>query len=91
MKLTYKPLWKLMIDMELSNGDVIEMAGISKSTFYKLKKDESVNLDIILRICKALDCDVKDVVACEREKMNRVVREGEDHASDVVEYIEDES
>ncbi len=67
MKLSYKPLWKLMIDREIKNTDVIEKAGISKSTFYKLKKGENVNTDVLLKICKALKCDIKEIVECEED------------------------
>lgn len=65
MKLSYKPLCKLMIDKEVKNNDVIEKANISKSTFYKLKKGENVTTDVLLKICEALECDISDIVECE--------------------------
>ncbi|MGI6739822.1 MAG: helix-turn-helix domain-containing protein [Christensenellales bacterium] len=68
MKLTYKPLFKMMIDRELKNSDVIEMSGISKSTFYKLKNDENVNTEILLKVCEALECDISEIVECEENK-----------------------
>lgn len=66
-KFSYKPLWKLMIDNELNNNDFMEKAHISKSTFYKLKHNENVTTDVLLRICNELDCDIYDVLECIEE------------------------
>lgn len=66
-KFTYKPLWKLMIDKELNNNDFMERTHISKSTFYKLKHNENVTTDVLLRICNELDCDIYDVLECVEE------------------------
>ncbi len=68
MKLSYKPLWKTMIDKDITNKEIIDKAEISKSTFYKLKKGKNVNTCILLKICTALNCDIKEIVECMEEK-----------------------
>jgi DNA-binding Xre family transcriptional regulator len=62
MGVSYKKLWKLLIDRDLLKRDLRERANISPSTMAKLGRGESVNMDILLRICKALDCDIADIV-----------------------------
>ncbi len=54
MKLSYKKLWKLLIDREIKYKDLISKLGISRSTFYKLKNDENVNTGTLLKICNTL-------------------------------------
>lgn len=71
MRFSYKPLWKLMIDKELEYYDLIEMAGISKSTFYKLKNGGNVTTDILLKICSCLEVDISEIMECEPEKVAR--------------------
>jgi DNA-binding Xre family transcriptional regulator len=62
MGASYKKLWKLLIDRDLLKRDLRERANISPSTMAKLGRGESVNMDILLRICKALNCDIADIV-----------------------------
>ena len=66
-KFSYKPLWKLMIDKDIKNQQLMDKANISKSTFYKLKNCENVTTDILLRICIELDCDISDIMECVEE------------------------
>jgi len=61
-KLSYKKLWKLLIDLDINKKTLSQMADISASTLTKLSKGESVNMEIIMRICNALDCEIHDVV-----------------------------
>lgn len=61
MKLSYKKLWKLLIDRGIKKGDLKNMAQISQSTMAKLARDEVVNTSILIRICTALHCDVGDI------------------------------
>lgn len=68
MKFSYKKLWKLLIDRNIKHKDLISSIGISKSTFYKLKKDENVMTDILLKICKFLECDISDIMECIEDK-----------------------
>jgi len=68
MKFSYKPLWKLLIDKEMSNKDLIHIAGISKSTLHKLKTEKNVNTDSLLKICSALQCNISDIMECVEDK-----------------------
>jgi DNA-binding Xre family transcriptional regulator len=62
MAISYKKLWKLLIDRDLKKKELRQMAGISASSITKLGKDENVNTEILERICKALDCDISDIM-----------------------------
>lgn len=62
MAASYKRLWKLLIDRDMSKGDLCRSAKISSSTMAKLGKSESVNLDILLRICDVLEVDISDIM-----------------------------
>lgn len=65
MHISYKKLWKLLIDRELMKKDLCKMAGISSASMAKLGKNENVNTDIILKICMALNCNVGDIMEIE--------------------------
>ena len=60
--ISYNPLWKKLIDLKMSKAELAEKAGISRSTLARMRKDEAVNLDVILKICNALDCEAYDVL-----------------------------
>lgn len=62
MIISYKKLWKLLIDRELKKKDLREMAGISPSTIAKLGRNENVNTEILIKICQALSCDIYDIM-----------------------------
>lgn len=66
MKMSYKKLCKLLIDKDMKKTDLRKAAGISSSSLAKLGKDENVTTDVLLRICKALDCELDDIVEIER-------------------------
>lgn len=69
MAFTYKPLWKLLIDREMTKKELMETAGISKSTMDKMGRGENISLEIIDRICNHFDCRVEDVIEhCEPRK-----------------------
>lgn len=63
MPFTYKPLWKMLIDREMSKKQFMEITGISKSTVMKMNKDENVSMEIIDRICMAFQCEVSDIIS----------------------------
>ena len=67
MKFSYKKLWKLLIDRDIKHKDLIDKTEISRSTFYKLKKDENVTTDLLLKICEFLQCDISDIMECIEE------------------------
>lgn len=62
MKISYKKLWKLLIDKDMMKKDLAEKAGISSASVAKLGRNENVNTEILLKICKALQCDVSDIM-----------------------------
>lgn len=61
-KLSYKKLFKKMIDIDMKNAELMEQAKVSKSTFYKMKNGENVTTDVLVRICDVLDCDISEIV-----------------------------
>lgn len=71
MPLTYKKLFKLMIDKKMKKKDLCKVADISTSTVTKLCNDKYVNTEIIEKICDALECDVSDIVEITKEGMGR--------------------
>jgi DNA-binding Xre family transcriptional regulator len=62
MGASYKKLWKLLIDKDMIKRDLCKAAGISGTTVAKLGRGESVNTDILLKICNALQCDIADIM-----------------------------
>ena len=60
--ITYKKLWKLLIDRELKKKDLCQMAHISPSSLTKMKNNASITTDIISRICEALGCQTSDIM-----------------------------
>ncbi|NLD18205.1 MAG: helix-turn-helix transcriptional regulator [Tissierellia bacterium] len=61
MGVTYKPLWKLLIDREIKKTEMSKAIEISSSTLSKLGKDQYVSLDVLVRICKYLNCQLSDI------------------------------
>lgn len=68
MRISYKKLWKLLIDRDMRKKDLQNLAGISSTSITKLGKNENVNTEIIEKICNALDCDVCDIMEMTEEK-----------------------
>lgn len=62
MKISYKKLWKLLIDRDMMKKDLAKEAGISTASIAKLGRNENVNTDILLRICVALKCEISDIL-----------------------------
>ncbi|MGP2528669.1 helix-turn-helix domain-containing protein [Acidaminococcus sp. LBK-2] len=62
MAFTFKPLWKLLIDKDMTKKELMRETGISKSTMDKMGRGDNVSLDIIDRICNHFDCKVEDVL-----------------------------
>ena len=61
---SYKKLFKKLIDLDMTNNELMGNAKISKSTFYKMKNGQNITTDVLLRICNALDCDIYEIVDC---------------------------
>ena len=62
MPFSYKPLWKLLIDKELSKKKLMDETGISKSTIVKMVPGEQVSMDILDRLCNFLECDIEEII-----------------------------
>lgn len=62
MAISYKKLWKLLIDKDMKKKDLQRVAGISSASVTKLSKNENVNTEILQKICTALDCDISDIM-----------------------------
>jgi len=67
MAISYKKLWKLLIDRDMLKKDLQQKAGISSASITKLGKNENVNTDILEKICKALGCDISDIMEMNEE------------------------
>ena len=65
VKITYKPLWKILIDKEMSKTELRKRTRIAPSTFTKMNNDQQVSLDVLARICKELNCGFDDVIEIE--------------------------
>ena len=62
MHFNYNNLWKLLIDKKMNKQDLRKLTGISSASIAKLGKGENVNTEVLLRICKALDCDISNIM-----------------------------
>lgn len=67
MSVTYKKLWKLLIDKEMSKAELREATGIAASTFSRMNKNEDVSLEVLSKMCIALDCEIGDIVEVVRD------------------------
>lgn len=70
IKITYKPLWKMLIDREMSKTDLRKKTKIAPSTFTKMNNDQQVSMDVLARICVELKCGFDDIVQIESVKMD---------------------
>ena len=62
MTVSYKKLWKLLIDKDLMKKDLQKEAGISWATMTKMSKGEVVSTEVLMKVCKVLHCNVGDIV-----------------------------
>lgn len=68
MTISYDKLWKLMIDKKINKTQLSEKAGITTNAMAKLGKNETVQVEILVKICDALKCDVSDIMEISSEK-----------------------
>lgn len=62
MAVSYNKLWKLLIDKNMKKKDLGRAAGISNSLIAKLGKNENVTVEVLVKICAALDCSIDDIM-----------------------------
>lgn len=68
IKITYKPLWKLLIDRGMTKTELRKKTQIAPSTFTKMNNEQQVSLDVLARICKELKCGFDDIVEIVEEE-----------------------
>lgn len=62
MAVSYKKLWKLLIDKDIKKKDLIAMAKVSPATITKMGKNGHVTTEVLLKICSALNCNIEDIM-----------------------------
>ena len=62
MAVCYKKLWHILIDRDMKKKDLEKLAGINHYTMNKMSRDENVTIDVLGKICIALDCKVEDII-----------------------------
>ena len=72
MAISYKKLWKLLIDRDMKKKDLQALAAISWASVTKMSKGETVSMEVLLKVCKALNCNIGDIM-----DVVPVVEEGE--------------
>ena len=70
MAVSYNKLWKLLIDKGMTRTQLQKATEISSTTLAKLGKNETVSMDVMLRVCKVLDCNIGDIMDVEETKNN---------------------
>lgn len=75
MKVSYDKLWKLLIDKKMKKYQLREQAHISSNSVAKLSKDEMVSMDVLMKICDTLNCNIGDI--CEFYKDTEVLSNGQ--------------
>lgn len=68
MEVSYKKLWKILIDKDMKKKDLQKAAGISWTSITKLSKGENISMLVLIKICTALNCDIGDIVELISEK-----------------------
>lgn len=62
MEVNYNKLWKLLIDKNINKTELIKKTGITSNAMAKMGRNETVQLDILIKICKILDCKIDDII-----------------------------
>lgn len=62
MRISYRPLWVILAEREMSKKDLRELSGISTASLAKLGKGENLTTDVLLKICEALNCNINEIV-----------------------------
>jgi DNA-binding Xre family transcriptional regulator len=62
MAVSYKKLWKLLIDKDMKKKDLCAQAGISAASVTKMGKGGHVTTEVLLKICSALECKIEDII-----------------------------
>ena len=68
MGISYKPLWKLLIDKDIKKSDMRIQAGISTRALAKLGRNEDVSTDVLRKICACLHCEISDIIEMTKDE-----------------------
>ena len=71
MAVSYKKLWKLLIDKDMTKTQMRKESGISTGALAKLGKNENVNTEILVKICNTLHCDISDILELTEEGVDK--------------------
>ena len=87
MAVSYKKLWKLLIDKDMKKKDLCEKAGISPASVTKMGRNGHVTTEILVKICAALDCRIEDIVEMCQMKSNHQIKRSRGDEMTIVESI----
>lgn len=73
MKVNYKKLWVLCAEREMSKAELRKKAGLSSATFTKLRKNQEVNLSVLLKIADVMNCDAGDMMEFVKEEQEALM------------------
>lgn len=62
MEVSFKKLWKMLIDKDMKKKDLQSISGISWSSITKLSKNEYVSMEVLIKVCQAMNCDIGDIM-----------------------------
>ena len=62
MKVSYKKLWKLLIDRDMTQADLRKVSGLSSGSMKKMRQSEPVSMEVLWKVCTAIGCNIGDVV-----------------------------
>ncbi|MCO1497286.1 XRE family transcriptional regulator [Limosilactobacillus reuteri] len=72
MHFSYNKLWKLLIDKGMKKKQLSRLSGVSSASIAKLGKGGNVTTEVLLKICKALDCDISDIMEVKKVSENGI-------------------
>ncbi|MCI1973627.1 MAG: helix-turn-helix transcriptional regulator [Lactobacillus sp.] len=67
LSISYNKLWKLLIDRGMKKKDLQQASGVSAASIAKLGRNGNVTIEVLLKVCKALDCDISDIMEIVKE------------------------
>ena len=70
MKVSYRKLWILCAEKEISKGELRKQAGVSSATFTKLRKNQEVALSVLMKIAEVMDCNIGDMMDFVKDDIN---------------------
>ena len=68
MKVNYKKLWHILLDKDMKKKELAQIAGVSTYTINKLNKNENVTVEVLGKICRALNCTLDDIMEFEEDE-----------------------